>query len=326
MHLYTPPKAAENIPVIDLSPSFSGDLEDRRKVAWEIHKTARDTGFFYVSGHGVDQALMDEHLEWAARFFDLPLEEKRALDSRNQDSTRGYEGMGAQTLDEGSPPDLKEGFMVSVEADENHRYTRLGVPGTGPNQWPDLPGFREHMESYNARVIALGQHVARLVALSLELPEDYFDETLKEPLFYSRLLKYPPHPKDAAPNQLGAGAHTDWGMLTFLLQDDIGGLEVQNRAGEWVAAPPIKGTYVVNFGAMIPVLTNGYYNANMHRVLNNSSSEVRYSAPVFVDPDYDYYVECVPTLKPENGKLDYQPMTAGEHMRSMFEKTFGKAA
>ncbi|MFT7595521.1 MAG: isopenicillin N synthase-like dioxygenase [Paracoccaceae bacterium] len=142
---------------------------------------------------------MDGHLALDAKFFDLPLEEKQKLDSKNEDLTRGYETMAAQVLDEGWPPDLKEGYMSSVDADENHRYTKLKVPGTGRNQWPEtMPEFKVQYEAYVDHALDLGRHLARMLALSLELDEEYFDECLKEPLHYGRILKYPPHPQDAA--------------------------------------------------------------------------------------------------------------------------------
>ncbi|MCC6001778.1 MAG: isopenicillin N synthase family oxygenase [Pararhodobacter sp.] len=327
MIIYEPPHPAREVPLIDLTDSFSDDLEKRKAVAWEIHKACVDVGFFYITGHGVPQEVMDGQLALAKQFFDLPLEEKLALDSKNEDSTRGYEPMAAQTLDEGSPPDLKEGFMSSVDADENHRYTKLQVPGTGRNQWPpSFPAFKPQYEAYANRILQLGRHLAGIVALSLELPEDYFAQGLEEPLHYCRILKYPPMPKDAAANQLGAGAHTDWGLLTILLQDDVGGLEVRNAAGEWLNAPPVPGAFIVNLGEMFPVITNDLYKATMHRVLNNSSDRDRYSCATFVDPEYFYQVHCAATCMPAEGEPKHPPMTAGEHLRAQFEKTFGKAA
>ena len=164
---YEPPHAAQEIPVIDLTDSYSDDLEKRKKIAWEIHKTCRDTGFFYVKNHTIPQEMMDNHLELAAKFFNLPTEEKQALDSANEDFTRGYEAMAAQVLDEGSPPDLKEGFMSSVDADENHRYTKLNVPGTGRNQWPaSFPEFKDQYEAYVNKALELGRHLAQKLALS----------------------------------------------------------------------------------------------------------------------------------------------------------------
>ena len=323
MKPYKPPCPAKEIPVIDLTDSYSRDLEKRKRVAWEIHKTCRDTGFFYVKNHTITQKMMDAHLALAAEFFKLPTEEKRALDSAYEGSTRGYEAMAAQVLDEGSPPDLKEGFVSSIDADENHRYTKLNVLGTGRNQWPtSFPEFQTKYEAYVNHALKLGRHLAQMLALSLELPEDYFDECLEEPLYYSRILKYPTHPKDATLNKLGAGVHTDWGFLTMLLQDQNGGLEVQNSDGEWILAPPIPGTYLINLGEMVPVITNGLYKAKPHRVLNNTSGNTRYSAPLFFDPEYFYRIKCASTCMPETGDPKFPEMTAGEHLRSMFEKAF----
>lgn len=327
MIIYEPPHAATEIPVIDLADSYSDDIEKRKAVAWEIHKACVDTGFFYIKNHTVPQEAMDNQLKLAAEFFELPMDEKMKLDSVHQHSTRGYEPMAAQTLDEGSPPDLKEGYMSSVEAGPDHRYTKLDVPGTGLNQWPEsFPEFRPQYEAYVEKVLDLGRHVARLVALSLELPGDYFDASLEEPLHYCRILKYPPMPEDAAENQLGAGAHTDWGLLTLLLQDDIGGLEVRNADGKWISAPPIPGTYIVNLGEMLPVITNDRYKATFHRVLNNTTDKTRYSCPTFCDPEYFYKVKCAPTILEHDGEAKYPEMTAGEHLRAQFEKTFGIAA
>jgi isopenicillin N synthase-like dioxygenase len=327
MIVYTPPKPADSIPVIDLAPSFSDDPAGRKAVAWEIHKTARDTGFFYIKNHGVPQAMVDGQLELARTFFALPMDEKLAVDASLSTCTRGYETMGLQTLDDGSPPDLKEGFLIGCDLDENHPYVRDGVPNCGANLWPSKPeGFRPTYEAYVDEMFRVGRHLMGLIALSLDLPEDYFAEGLAEPLFNSRLLRYAPQPEDAAFNQIGAGAHTDWGMITILLQDDVGGLEVENAAGEWISAPPIPGTFVINLGEMVRVLTNGMYHANLHRVLNNHSGKDRFSVPTFFDPSYFYEVKCAATCLPESGTPDFPATTVGGHIAEMYRKTYGLAA
>ncbi|WP_339561295.1 2OG-Fe(II) oxygenase family protein, partial [Pseudomonas sp. EA_65y_Pfl1_P113] len=174
-------------------------------------------------------------------------------------------------------------------------------PNCGANQWPSQPaGFREQYEAYVEEMFRVGRHLMGLLALSLDLPEDYFAKGLEEPLFNSRLLRYAPQPADAAFNQIGAGAHTDWGMITILLQDNIGGLEVENAAGEWISAPPIPGAFIINLGEMVRILSNGLYHANMHRVLNNQSGVDRFSVPTFFDPGYFYEVSCAPTLLAAN--------------------------
>ncbi|WP_300074434.1 2-oxoglutarate and iron-dependent oxygenase domain-containing protein [uncultured Ruegeria sp.] len=322
---YTSPKPALTVPLIDLGPAFSNDVEGKKKVVQKIHKACVDSGFFYVKNHGVPQEAMDQQLRLASQFFDLPLDEKLALRCTKDNQTRGYEPLGAQKLDVASLPDLKEGFIVSsIDVDRNHRYSKMDIPGMGRNQWPDsIPGFRTQYENYCENVGVLGRKLAGLLALSLNLPEDYFADGFEEPLMYCRILKYPPMPNDAKPNQLGAGAHTDWGFLTLLLQDDLGGLEVQTADGNWIAAPPVPGTYLINLGEMLPVITSDLYKATMHRVMNNYSNKVRFSCPTFFDPEYFYKVECAPTCIPKNGKPKYPPLTAGGHMWAQFEKSFG---
>jgi isopenicillin N synthase-like dioxygenase len=325
--IYTPPIAAKFIPLIDISGSFSTNLADRRAVAWEIHKACRDTGFFYIQNHNVPLEAMNTHLELARDFFALPEPEKREVDVKLSPCTRGYEGLTAQTLDEGSPPDLKEGFLIGCDLDEDHPYVKQGVPNAGPNQWPRRPVyFKRQFNSYAEHMNRLGRHLMACLALSLDLPEDYFADGLEDPLYYGRLLHYPPQPATASFNQLGAGAHTDWGTLTILLQDDVGGLEVRNADGEWIAAPPTPGTFIINLGEMVRVLTNGLYRANMHRVMNNLSGRSRFSAPHFFDPNYFYHVKCVPTCLPEDGQIIHPETTVGEHIAFMYRKTYGLVA
>lgn len=327
MHIYTPPKAAEFIPVIDLTASFSINLDERKKVAWEIHKACRDTGFFYVSNHCVPQALMASHLQLARDFFSQSKDIKAKVDVANSRCMRGYEAVAAQTLDAGSPPDLKEGFLMGVERPLDHPDVLAGIPNTGPNQWPAHdPAFKAAFNEYTGHMIRLGRHLMRCIALSLELREDYFDDGLLDPLYTGRLLHYPPHPSNALANQLGAGTHTDWGMLTILLQDDVGGLEVQNADGHWINAPCVPGTFIINLGEMVPVLTNGLYHSTPHRVMNNNSGRDRYSAPTFFDPNYFYRVQCVPTCLPLSGEPLHAATSVGEHIVNMYAETYGVAA
>jgi isopenicillin N synthase-like dioxygenase len=322
MIIYTPPTDAKTLPVIDFTDSFSPDIEKRRHVAREIHKAARHTGFFYAINHGISESLLDAQLEWTARVFALPDEKKAAVNIAKSKCMRGFERMSLQTLDAGSPPDLKEGFMFGRDLPADHPFVKKGVPNHGPNQWPDLPGFRAHMEVYQARVEALGKHLMRAIALSLELPESQFDDGFDEPGCTVRLLHYPPHPSNAAENQLGAGAHTDWGSVTMLLQDESGGLEVRNTDGSWIRAKPIPGTFVVNLGDMMRRWTNDIYHSTLHRVLNQSNRD-RYSVATFFNPNYFYNVQCLPTCLPERGEPRYAPCTVGEHITEMFRITYG---
>ncbi|WP_454740106.1 isopenicillin N synthase family dioxygenase [Cupriavidus necator] len=323
MHIYTSASAAKSIPVIDLTGSFSNDIGAKRAVAWEVHKACRETGFFYISNHGIPQELLDKQLECARIFFDLPHDEKIALDVSKSISMRGYEPMSSQTLDDGSSPDLKEGFMAGIDGAQ--AYTTHGEFNS-LNQWPISYGeMREQTETYIKAMTALGKHLLGVLALSLELPEDYFADGLDQPMLTTRLLHYPPQSGVGHGNQIGAGAHTDWGMLTMLLQDDVGGLEVCNADGEWIRAPHIPGTFVINLGDMVPVLTKGLYNSNMHRVLNTAPNRHRYSVPTFFDPSYHYKIKPLEHFE-GNASFPQGERTVGEHIADMYAKTYGTAA
>lgn len=319
MLIYQPPTAAKFIPVIDLEGSFSEDIETRRAVAWEVHKACRDTGFFYISNHHVPEAITDGQLELAREFFSLPREEKLKINCNDNPSMRGYELMSSQALDDGSMPDLKEGFMAGI--DGLQAYVTKGAYNS-KNQYPEsLPAMGSTMDTYLHSMLALGRHLFGVLALSLDLPEDHFSQGVDMPMITTRLLHYPPQEKVGKGNQLGAGAHTDWGMVTMLLQDDVGGLEVRNADGEWVRAPYIPGTFVVNLGDMVPILTNGLYHSNMHRVLNKAPDRHRYSVPTFFDPNYFYSIKPLATCG--GAQDDSVPAyTVGEHIAEMYAKTY----
>ena len=320
MIVYTPPRVARSIPVVDLQ---GGDAPA------EIHKACRQTGFFYLANHGVPQSLIDAQFETARRFFTLPAEKKMALHMKNSPSTAGYEPIGGQILDsqdaasEKAPPDLKESFYIAMELPDDHPWAKKRIRSFGHNQWPDLPGFREQMLAYQAAVRALGNRVLAQLALSLDLPQDFFVPFYDMPGTTLRLLRYPPHPRAALANQLGAGAHTDWGGITLLVQDSLGGLEVRNVEGEWIQARPIPGTFVVNLGDLMQRWTNDFYRSNMHRVRNNSSSEDRFSIPFFYSPRPDSRIECMPTCTDASNPPKHPPCTAAEHTYEMFRRSYG---
>jgi isopenicillin N synthase-like dioxygenase len=324
MILYTPPKAAGHIPVIDLA--LAADADGKRVLAREIHRACRDTGFFYVRNHGVPQGLLEAQFAFAARFFALPPERKHQLHMNRSRSFAGYEPIAGQTLDSDSPPDLKEGYYYSRDLPDDHPYVVAGIRGYGANQWPDeLVGFRDQMLAYYAAVRALGDRLLGLLALSLQLPEKWFAPMYREAAGTVRLLRYPPHPRDARFNQLGAGAHTDWGGITLLAQDDLGGLEVQNSAGEWIDARPIAGTFVVNLGDLMQRWTNDVYRSTLHRVLNNApAGRDRYSVPFFYSPAHHARIQCLSTCIGPGNPPKYLPCTAGEHLMEMFNRTYGR--
>jgi isopenicillin N synthase-like dioxygenase len=323
MVVYTLPRTT-NIPLIDLAPSFSMGLDGRAAVARDISAACRNAGFFYVSNHNVPARKIDALFEASRLFFARPLENKMQVHVAKSEARRGYEPPGNQALDVDSPVDLKETFLLGIDRGPDHPLVRAQTPRHGPNVWPANAGeLRRSCEAYFEALLSLSRHLMHLIALSLDLPESFFDAQYNDPNVSLRLLHYAPHPKNARPNQLGAGAHTDWGSITVLAQDDCGGLEVQTAGGDWVLAEPIEGTFVVNIGDLLAHWTNDYYRSTPHRVLNNISGRDRYSAAFFYDPDYHARIECLPSCHSAANPPRYAPCTAGEHNYQMYCRSRG---
>lgn len=318
--------SAASLPIIDISGLASPDPADRRAVAAQLRRACLDKGFFYISNHGIPEDLVARVFAEAAGFFALPLEEKLAVDKAQSRCNRGYERMMGQTLEAGAPPDLKEGFYAGPEHAPDDPRVLAGKFNHGPNQWPVRPeGFHPAMSEYFGRMIDLGHRLMRGLALSLDLDEDHFEAFCSEPMATLRLLHYPPQPADAAPNQKGAGAHTDFGGLTLLRQDMVGGLQVWDQESQgWIHADPVPGTYVVNLGDMIARWTNDRYRSTLHRVVNASGRE-RYSVPFFYVGNYDHEVACIPTCLDAGETPKYPPITVQDHLAAMYRRTYAPA-
>ena len=313
MIIYSEPKTTSDLPVIDIGLSVAGDKIDCEMVSREIGKACQDTGFFYITNHGVDQTLIDGTLKEASRFFDQPETWKKRW--KKQGHSNGYEPPETQRLDNESPGDIKESF----------NFTLGNIPGTDgykENIWPDdFPGFRDQLESYKKAVWQVGLQVSRLISLSLGMPFDYFDPSFSQQKSPLRILRYPPHPKITQYNQLGCGAHTDWGWITLLLQDNAGGLEVETASGEWVRVEPIPGTFVVNLGDIMLRWTNSKYHSSLHRVMNNNSGRNRHSIVLFFNQAHNTHVECLPSCLSAGEKPIFLPCTAGEHSTQRYKES-----
>lgn len=315
----------DTIPLVDFAPSFSNSLADRQHVAQQLNQICRNVGFFYAVNHGVPQEIYGAQLAWAERYFALPLSEKLKCDMRRSSAAHGYEALSQQTLDPNAMPDLKEGYYIGVERGPNDPLVIAGTPNHGPNQWPEgLPGFHEQMTKYFDSMQKLSLHIMRVIALSLNLEENYFDDACADSGPLLRLIHYPPHPDNAPSNLLGAGTHTDWGAITLLLQDNSGGLEVETRAGTWVNANPIENSFVVNIADMMERWTNGIYRSNCHRVFNNRTGRSRYSIPFFFNPNFNARVECLHTCTSAEVPPKYEPCTVSEHIAEMYRRSYGK--
>jgi isopenicillin N synthase-like dioxygenase len=316
--------ALAQIPIIDIGPLRGGAGPARDAAISAIGDACRHIGFFYVTNHGVPQALIDEVYAQAKRFFALPEARKAEIAIENSACHRGWFSLGGENLDPAKQKkagDLKEGVKIGRDLPASHPLVLAGTPLHGPNQWPDLPGWRAVMQEYYDAMEALGRTLLGAFAAALSLPGSYFDGWLNAPMTTLGPLHYPPQAGHITEAQIGAGAHTDYGCLTMLAQDDAGGLQVRNAQGVWIDAPPVAGSFVVNIGDMMERWTNGVFTSTLHRVVNASGRE-RYSLPYFFDPDFSAPVACLETCLRPGESPKYPPTTAGQHLLDMINASF----
>jgi isopenicillin N synthase-like dioxygenase len=283
-----PASGFSHIPIIDVSELVAGG-PSQQAVAERLGEACRESGFFYVVGHGVDEALPARLRELSREFFAQDLETKQrirmALGGR---AWRGYFRVGDELTS--GKPDQKEGLYFGAELAADDPRVLAGTPLHGPNLFPAEPeGFREAVLEYMAALTGLGHRLMIGLALGLDLAESYFaDHGTAEPLTLFRIFNYP---HSADPTLWGVGEHTDYGLLTILLQDDAGGLEVKSRS-RWVSAPPVPGSFVCNIGDMLDRMTGGLFRSTPHRVRNPAPRD-RLSFPFFFDPNYFAHVRPI---------------------------------
>lgn len=312
----------QSLPIIDIGALIDGDQKQRRTVAEQLSAACLDKGFFYIRNHGIEARLQARVFAAAKAFFEQPLATKKQVDKALSPANRGYEPLRGQTLEADAPPDLKEGYYIGRDLPDDHPAVRAGKFNHGANQWPRQAGFRETMETYFEAMNELSARIMQGLALSLSLPEDYFADFCHEPMAVLRLLHYPPQPGNPEPGEKGCGAHTDFGGITLLLQDDNPGLQVWDQASRgWIHADPVPGTYVVNLGDMIARWTNDRYRSTLHRVVNLSGRE-RFSVPFFHSGNPDHQVRCLPSCLAPGASPKYPPVTVEQHMIDMYQRTY----
>jgi isopenicillin N synthase-like dioxygenase len=306
--------SADEMPVLDLTPLNEGS--DLALLAKQLHHACTTTGFFYVAKHGIPDAVIDNVFAATKRYFDLPIEQ-RLPHRMDEKYRRGFMPQGINQHP-GFAPDLKESYEVGVDLPLTDPDVIAGLPLHGPNRWPaDCPWLQGAAEAYFAETNALGRRLLKVFAVSLGISEDYFLQFCTKPMVQSRLFHYPPQAPVSDDKEFGVAPHTDYGMITMLVQDPIGGLELQKRDGEWVSAPFIPGTLVINIGDLFQRWTNDVYTSNFHRVTNRTGKE-RYSIPTFFNLDYSAMVSCLPTCQSPENPAKYPPIKSGDYLVSRF--------
>jgi isopenicillin N synthase-like dioxygenase len=298
------------VPEVDVGPfvADSGD-EQRAAAAAAIDAACREIGFFSIVGHGVDGALRTRLDALAREFFALDTREKAEIAMRHGGRAwRGWFPVGGELTS--GIPDEKEGIYFGRELGPDDARVRAGVPLHGPNLFPRRPaGLREAVLEYLDALTVLGHAVMRGIALALGLPADWFARALTgDPTILFRIFHYPP--SDGA---WGVREHTDYGLLTMLLQDGTGGLQVRSRSG-WIDVPPTADAFVCNIGDMLERMTRGRYRSTPHRV-RNTSDRSRLSFPFFFDPGWDAEVRPVPAVG--DGASDAEPRWDGANIHDV---------
>jgi len=300
---------ADEIPVIDVGDLLSGRPGSADDVARQIRQACTGTGFFYISSHGLEEQLASL-LSVMQSYFSTP-ETDRALASIDR-YQRGFRKQGSDQ------EAFKESFDIGVDLPLTHPAVENDVPMHGPNRWPEhFPALRSPSEAYFSASEALGRRLLAGFARSLGQAENCFEPHCTEAMVQMRMFHYPAPPSNS--EWWGSPPHTDYGMITLLAQDPVGGLEIQNLGGEWVSAPYIKDTLVINVGDMFNRFTNGVYRSTVHRVMNRAGVD-RYSVAMFYHLNADCMVTPFDTCCTAARPSRHKPIKYLTHIVSRFEQ------
>lgn len=303
--------------IIDLSLSES-------EILLSLEEACISKGFFYLKNHGIPQELISSAFEQSKLFFNLPACEKEKIDVKNSKIFRGYTDFNNETLDPKNQkaPDTKEGYYAGEHISESNPDFGKDT-FQGPNQYPNsdlLPNFRKTIDLYYETLIKLGQKIARFLAIILKAPEDFFKDKFNNPVALIRLLHYNERKSDINNGVYACGAHSDYGLVTFLITDGVPGLELLIN-GQWIEVPQIENSFVVNLGDMLEIYSNGKFKSTKHRVVNKLGKE-RYSIPFFYEPNSYTIVEPLQCYMIENEKPKFKPVKYEDYIRNKYKESY----
>jgi isopenicillin N synthase-like dioxygenase len=315
---------------IDLRPFRDGTPAQRRAVAAQFDAAGRQSGFFAVTGHGIDPALLATMLDVTGAFFDRPIEEKMTYVVADREANRGYAAEGTEALayslgEQDLPPDLFEAFNagreLTPEQEADPYFATFRDRYFAPNVWPATPvGFRATWLAYWDAVEALALEIMAAAALALDLGEAHFTPYLDRSISVVRANNYQRRDGAAPPvdGQMRMGAHTDYGSVTVLLADRVPGLQLRDDAGRWHDVLPPEDGFLVNIGDLLAEWTNDRWRSTMHRVVP-PTAEVsgplrRRSIAWFQQPNWDAVIECLPTCCDATNPARHRAVTSGDHL------------
>lgn len=312
--------AFDEIPIVDFTGVLKRSLSAKAATATAIREACENVGFFYIRNHGIPEADIERIFDVGRRFFALPLQNKLSIHKNLSPQHAGYTPLLAENTDASNDGDLHESFdMVSPLA----HYPAKKAPGEDVNLWPkSLPELKACLDLHFDRMLELGKRLFEMVALSLALPEDYFEPHLTHPIAMLRINSYPPQAVKSDGRQIGIGAHTDYECFTILAQQPgITALQVWNGR-EWIKAPPIPGTFVVNIADLMQRWSNDAFRSTRHRAINVSGA-ARLSIPFFLGVNYDTLVSPLPGCVSDERPAKYPPVIAGDYVLQRLNETYG---
>ncbi|MFK8080584.1 MAG: isopenicillin N synthase family dioxygenase [Granulosicoccus sp.] len=303
------------IPVVDITPLRN--RADAQVVADALHAASQNLGFIYIKGHGISEPTLERARQCSLAFFRSPLNVKNSV--KISSAHRGWLAMGGAKMQDNTPSDLKESLIWGYEGELEESMD--SHPLRGDNRWPEqMSALPLYSMAWFHAANEVAHHLLRGFALGLGLAEDFFIRQADRPLSRASSVYYPAQAEELGAAQFGVGPHTDFGVLTVLCQDDTGGLQVQDVNGDWLQAPPIPNTLIVNVGDLLSRWTGGAYKSTPHRVVNSSGRE-RLSLVLAFDPNPETMIDVrevsgdVPANSPP-------PISCGDYLLWRFEKAF----
>lgn len=319
----------QSIPIIDIGGLVTDDggSDDGAvaAIAEQVRAACLNSGFFYLSGHGIATDLLAGVFAANRAFHALPLAQK--LQIKLNRWHRGYQPFASSTLVSSArfapaaAANQLESFFLRHEVspgDPGYQVREL----KGPNQWPDNPAFRDVVSRYDAAVCELGMRLLPVFSLAVGEGRDFFQQFFQNPSTALRLIHYPPAPESPAQELYGIYPHTDYGFVTILAQDDVGGLEIQAVDGGWIPAPSVPGTLIVNIGDILARWTNEMFNSTPHRVISPPTRRSRYSVGLFFDPDIDAQIRCLDRFTKPGQPVIHPPIRYGDYFQNRLDNNY----
>lgn len=313
------------IPIIDISAIASIDPAEIQKIADQVYNAYTKVGFAYVVNHGISQTLIEAIFEAAKEFHAQPIEKK--LQIKQNKFFRGYMPFNSSIINSSSigntlKSNESEAFILAHEVDIDDPDYIAGINLAGPNQWPDtLPNFKNVLLSYHEKIIELSYKMLQIFSMAFGLNRNELNRYFTNPTTFLRLQHYLKQENTSSNNHFGVGPHTDYGFLTLLAQDEVGGLEVRDHNGHWLEVPPLPGSFVLNSGDMLKRMTNDVFISTPHRVVNRYGIN-RYSIPFFFDPNMHACVAPLSVFCSESTPAKYEPIEYCDHLMNRIRNNY----